>query len=113
MNQKDTQFQKKTGIGNYTYPFPSLGNSFKDSTGQYFTPVFTLDAIIKNQTPIENEILAKYNVKAWKELYPQKDQFKVKAYGAMYLINIDDTDISNKRKNSPDWLQNDTCCYPG
>ena len=74
------------------YPFPTYGNAVKDSSGQYYEAFDTLDVIIERQSAIENEVLAAYGVRAWKELYPQASDFPVKSYGAAWLVNIEDTE---------------------
>lgn len=88
----DPAFGQKTGIKKFLYPFPCYGNAVLDSTGQSYEAYDTLDAIIAKQTAIENEVLAAYGVKAWKELYPQSSDFTPKPYGAAWLVNIDDPD---------------------
>ena len=90
MRDADPAWQQTTGIKKYMYPFPTYGNAVKDSTGQYFEAFDTLDAIIARQSDIENEVLAAYGVRGWKELYPQSSDFPVKSYGAAWLVNIDD-----------------------
>ena len=106
----DTQFSKKTGIGKYLYPFPFYGNNTIDSNGQSYSPTGTLEAIIENQSSIENDILSKYGIKCWKDFYPPKSEFKVKPYGVMYLLPIEDNDIKAKeQKSSSFWLSNDSC----
>lgn len=92
MRNSDPAWQQKTGIKKYMYPFPTYGNAVKDSTGQYYEAFDTLDAIVARQSDIENEVLAAYGVKAWKELYPQSDEFPVKSYGAAWLVNIEDNE---------------------
>jgi len=86
----DPAWQQKTGIKKFCYPFPTYGNSIKDSTGQYYEAFDTLESIISRQSPEENNVLSHYGVKAWKELYPQAGDFAVKSYGAAWLVNIDD-----------------------
>jgi len=97
LRDSDPAWQQKTGIKKYMYPFPTYGNAVKDSTGQYYEAFDTLEAIVALQSDIENEILAAYGVKAWKELYPQSTDFPVKTYGAAWLVNIED----------PEWKAND------
>lgn len=92
MRDSDPAWQQKTGIKKYMYPFPTYGIPVKDSTGQYFEAFDTLESIIALQSPVENEVLAAYGVRAWKELYPQSDEFPVKTYGAAWLVNIEDTE---------------------
>lgn len=92
MRASDPEFGRKTGISAYEYPFPTYGNTVKDSTGQYYEPFNTLESIISRQTPIENDVLSHYGVKAWKELYPQSSEFSAQQFGAAWLINIDDAE---------------------
>ena len=92
MSNSDPAWQQKTGIKKFMYPFPTYGNSVKDSTGQYYEAFDTLEAIVARQSDIENEVLAAYGVKGWKELYPQSDEFPVKSYGAAWLVNIEDNE---------------------
>ncbi len=91
-NNSDPAFQQVTGIKKYCYPFPTYGNGILDSTGQVFTPFDTIENIIATQSDLENEVLAGYGVRAWKELYPQKDEFPVKSWGAAWLVNMEDPD---------------------
>lgn len=89
----DPQFIKKTGIGNYVYPFPTYGNTVKDSTGQFYEPFTTAESIAARQTATENEVLKALGVKTWKELYPQSHDFATKPYGAAWLVNIEDPEM--------------------
>ncbi len=88
----DPKFPQKSGLLKYLYPFPAYGNTVKDSTGQYFEPFETIESVTESQKPLENEILSKYGVKSWKELYPQASEFPVKPYGAAWVVNIEDPD---------------------
>lgn len=97
----DPNFRKKTGIGNYSYPFPTYGNAVVDSTGNYYR-VASFEEILASQTSVENEVLAKYGAKMWKDLYPSKDDFPVKPYGAAYLMSIDDPDYAAADKRIVD-----------
>jgi putative aldouronate transport system substrate-binding protein len=89
MRTSDPAFRKKTGIGNYLYPFPNYGNTIKDSKGNFFSTT-TIEQTIADQTAVENKVLKAYGVRAWKELYPQAKTFSVKPYGAAWLMNITD-----------------------
>ncbi|HEX2926423.1 MAG TPA: ABC transporter substrate-binding protein [Ruminiclostridium sp.] len=83
--QNDRQFARNTGIGLYAYPWPRYGNTYKDSTGNPVTPdVIEKGAIISNYTQAEKEVLTGYGVEMWKELFPQKNEFKVVPYGAAF-----------------------------
>lgn len=96
---EDKDFSKKTGISAYVYPWVRYGTAYKDSTGNPVTSD-TPDELANNYTNTEKEVLAAYGVKTWKELYPQKSEFKQVPYGAAYKIegsmSSDYTAISNK-----------------
>lgn len=93
MRRTDTEFGKKTGIGNYTYPFPQWGNGIKDSTDNYVQPDSEIDDVIANYTDTEKEVLAGYGVETWMDLFPSPDEFPVKSWGATWMYNIDDPDL--------------------
>lgn len=96
---EDKDFTKKTGVSAYVYPWPRYGTAYKDSTGN---PVNsdTPDQLANNYAQTEKEVLAAYGVKTWKDLYPQKSEFKQVPYGAAFKIegslSGDFTAISNK-----------------
>jgi putative aldouronate transport system substrate-binding protein len=91
--RNDTEFSKKTGIGNYAYPFPEWGNGIKDSTDNYVQPDSEIDDVIANYTDTEKEILAGYGVKTWMDLFPSPEKFTSKPWGATWMYNIDDPDL--------------------
>lgn len=93
MRVADPAFKKKTGIDNYTYPYPNYGNVVKDSTGNYYS-FYNVEQRIADQTATENKVLKAYGARSWKDLYPQAKEFPVKAYGAAWLMNITDTDYT-------------------
>ncbi|MDF2984501.1 MAG: carbohydrate transporter substrate-binding protein family [Eubacterium sp.] len=96
---EDKDFGKKTGIGQYVYPWPRYGNAYRDKTGN---PVSsnTQEDVISNYTQTEKDVLAAYGVKMWKDLYPQKSEFQQAPYGAAFKIegsmSGDFAAISNK-----------------
>ncbi|RCW76885.1 ABC transporter substrate-binding protein [Saliterribacillus persicus] len=96
----DKDYLKKTGIGyNFLRYVPHWGDGVVDSTGQTIT-VNTREEAIKNQTDIEKEVLAAYDVELWKDLYPAMEEFPVKAWGAAYNISIpasSDLKVLNQR----------------
>lgn len=94
MSTEDPNFSKITGIGAYGYPFPYYGNLKKSSNGQFYTPVDNNENIMKNQSKYEVEILNKYGVNTWKELFPKSSEFNTKSYGAMWGFNIENKEIS-------------------
>lgn len=93
MRRTDPEFGKKTGIGNYTYPFPQWGNGIKDSTGNYVQPDSEIEDIIENYTEVEKEVLAGYGAKVWMDLFPSPEDFPIKPWGATWMYNIEDPDL--------------------
>jgi putative aldouronate transport system substrate-binding protein len=82
---EDKEFSKHTGIGAYVWPWPRFGTAYRDKAGN---PVSsgTIENWTSNYTAIENEVLAGYGVKTWKELFPQKDQLPVAPFTGAYKI---------------------------
>lgn len=102
-----TSFNKSTGIDLYTLMSGHYGDGVKDSTGNYYTAKFPEQIIAAYSKP-EKESLKAYGVKTWKELFPGKEEFDVKPWGAAYNLTTDNesnynvtfkktTDIIRKR----------------
>lgn len=84
----DKNFAKETGIGfNFQRFAPRYGDGVKDSTGQTYT-IASEEQIKKSYTDTEKELLKNYGVEMFRDMYPQKDEFPVKPYGAAYNIQI-------------------------
>jgi putative aldouronate transport system substrate-binding protein len=98
-------YPRNTGIGAYTYPFPTWGVGKKDSTGQLYIPNSKED-IIKNYSPIEKEVLKNYGKSTWAELYPTKNEFPESPWGFGYQINIPaDSELAITVKKLNDTMQ--------
>ncbi|MCM0649029.1 ABC transporter substrate-binding protein [Clostridium swellfunianum] len=90
----DQEWSNKLGLGSWGYPFPARGKGEKDATGQLFSPV-TPEIAARNYTAEEKEILGKYGVQMWKDLYPAASEFKERPYGAASEFNIPaDSDLA-------------------
>lgn len=102
LNKKNTDkdYIKKTGIGNYTYPFPCYGIGQKDSKGDYFMPI-TEESVKDSYNSVEKETLAAYGKSMWKDLYPQSNELAKSDWGAAYNINIPEgSELENTIKNA-------------
>ncbi|AOZ93458.1 ABC transporter substrate-binding protein [Paenibacillus crassostreae] len=82
-NNDNIAFTKESGIGLYFVFSGHYGDGVKDSTGNYYTTNFP-EQIIANYSDVEKESLAAYNATTWKDLFPSKDEFPVKVWGAAY-----------------------------
>lgn len=83
----NANFSKETGIGLYFALSPRYGDGVKDSTGNYFTTNYP-EQIMESYTPSAKETLSAYGVKMWKDLWPSKEEFKEKPWGAAYNIPV-------------------------
>ncbi|TBL68316.1 ABC transporter substrate-binding protein [Paenibacillus thalictri] len=95
----DPLYGKKSGIGNYVYPFPIAGNARLDSTGNSFS-TSSKEQIKKDYTDVEKETLKHYNVEMWADLFPKESEFPVRPYGAAWQINLatgSEADVLSKR----------------
>ncbi|QGQ98911.1 extracellular solute-binding protein [Paenibacillus psychroresistens] len=97
-----TNFQKDSGIGLYTNIQGHYGDGVKDATGSNYTTNFP-EQIIAGYNDVEKEVLAKYNVKTWKDLFPNESEFPVKPWGAAWNITVPNesevTVLANKMKD--------------
>ncbi|MRN53740.1 ABC transporter substrate-binding protein [Paenibacillus monticola] len=89
-----TAFSKETGIGFYTNIGAHYGDGVKDSTGNYFTKNYP-EQIIEAYTATDKETLQAYHATTWLDLFPQEDEFPVKAWGAAWNIPVPSDDESN------------------
>jgi len=62
-------WQRVFGIGNYVHPFPQLGNTTLDSTGNPITPN-TRENHMRTLTDAQRETLAAYGVETFIDLFP-------------------------------------------
>ncbi|MFB5268494.1 ABC transporter substrate-binding protein [Paenibacillus enshidis] len=83
-----TSFQKNTGIDLYTLMSGHYGDGVKDSTGNYYTTKFP-EQIVASYSEPEKETLKAYGVETWKELFPDKEEFPVKPWGAAYNLTVE------------------------
>ena len=101
----DKDFKKKTGIGQYIYPFPQRGNGIKDSTGNYYTPD-TLDGFVANYNSAAKETLAGYGKKSWVDFFPSAEELGTSNHGQEWQYNIpSDSDVAIIQKKSDDYIK--------
>lgn len=97
-----TNFQKETGIGNYTLLSAHYGDGVKDPTGNYYTLKFP-EQLVNDYSDVEKEVLKNYGATIWKDLFPKEEEFKIKPWGAAWNIPVpsdsDSTVIEEKLKN--------------
>ncbi|MBW7455360.1 ABC transporter substrate-binding protein [Paenibacillus sepulcri] len=102
INNDNTAFTKETGIGFYWNMMVHYGDGAKDSTGNYYTKN-NPEMIPTGYSDVEKETLKAYDATIWKDLFPKEDEFKVKAYGAAWNIQIPGEDevavLGNKMKD--------------
>jgi putative aldouronate transport system substrate-binding protein len=79
--ETDPDYQKKTGVGQWVYPFPMRGKGYIDSTGNYITR--DSPQRIKNQEylDVEKNTLAAYGAQMWIDLFPSTESLGVSEYG--------------------------------
>jgi len=98
-------FQKETGIGNYTLLSGRYGDGVKDPSGNYYTLKFP-EQILADYNEAEKETLAAYGATMWKDLFPKEDEFEERAYGAAWNITIpsdNDLTVLDERLKTITW----------
>ncbi|MCR8630576.1 ABC transporter substrate-binding protein [Paenibacillus radicis (ex Xue et al. 2023)] len=95
----DPLYAKKSGIGNYGYPFPIAGNGVMDSTGNSYSTT-SKEQIKLDYIDVEKETLKHYNADMWIDLFPKESEFPVRPYGAAWQTNLvtgSEADVLSKR----------------
>lgn len=101
----DKDFKKKTGIGNYIYPFPQRGDGVLDPTGNPYT-MNTLDIYISNYNKGEKATLAGYGKKSWVDFFPQPKELGQSKHGQAWQFNVpSDSDVAIIQKKADDYTQ--------
>ncbi|MBB6670572.1 ABC transporter substrate-binding protein [Cohnella nanjingensis] len=102
INNDNTAFTKESGIGFYWNIMVHYGDGAKDANGDYYTKN-NPDLIPVGYSDAERETLKAYNATIWKDLFPAETEFKEKAYGAAWNIQIPGEDevsiLGNKMKD--------------
>jgi len=101
----DKNFKKISGIGQYVYPFPQRGDGAVDPTGSPYT-TNTLETFMANYNEGDKATLAGYGVKAWSELFPQREELSVSKHGQVWQYNLaSDSDVAIILKKADDYTQ--------
>ncbi|MGY3748580.1 ABC transporter substrate-binding protein [Vagococcus acidifermentans] len=82
-SQTDTNYQTKTGIGAYGWPFPQWGTAAVDSAGQSISRD-TKEQVINDFTDAEKEVLAEYDAELWVDLFPKPEELGTSDHGKAY-----------------------------
>lgn len=85
-SQSDSDYSKKTGIGNYT-GFPIWGDGATDEKGNPYTPV-TKESIIDQYNEEQKAACAAWGVEMVTDIFPQPDQFPSLPYSALWAYQI-------------------------
>ncbi|CAM4388410.1 ABC transporter substrate-binding protein [Saccharibacillus endophyticus] len=78
-------FTKESGIGLYAPLSVRYGDGVKDSTDNYYTTNYP-EQITANYSEPMKKALAAYDATTWKDLFPGKEEFPVKKWGAAYNL---------------------------
>ncbi|WP_458121257.1 ABC transporter substrate-binding protein [Paenibacillus sp. Z6-24] len=84
----NTNFTRESGIGMYNFSV-RYGDGVKDPSGNYYTTNFP-EQIIAGYTQPEKDALKAYGATTWKDLFPAKEEFPVKPWGAAYNLPAPD-----------------------
>lgn len=101
----DKDFAKKTGIGEYTYPFPERGDGAIDSTGNPYT-TNTLESVTENYNSAVKESLKAYGLKSWVDIFPTSKELGISKHGAAWEYNVPSgSDMAIIQKKADDYTQ--------
>lgn len=101
----DKDFQTKTGIGNYIYPFPERGVGAKDKNGDYYT-TDSLESVMANYNSAEKETIAAYKKKSWCDFFTPAKELGQPRHGQVWQYSVSSTsDASVIQKKADDYVQ--------
>lgn len=101
----DKDYNKKTGVGKYIYPFPQQGDGVMDATGNYYT-MNNESLIIDMMNAAEKETLAAYGKTLWTEFFPSREELGISKHGQAWQYNIpSDSDLAIFNQKSQDYIQ--------
>ncbi|SFJ16686.1 putative aldouronate transport system substrate-binding protein [Paenibacillus sp. UNC496MF] len=103
----NTAFSQESGIGFYSNLGAHYGDGVLDATGNYYTKNFP-EQIVSTYTSADKETLKAYHATTWKDLFPQEDEFPVKAWGAAWNIAVpgdDEVTIFGNKMKDITWKQ--------
>ncbi len=80
----DVNYEKESGVGYHTYPFPRYGDGALDSNGDYFTSN-NRETTIANYNEEEKKALSAWGVESLLDIFPSTESFgQISPYGAIY-----------------------------
>lgn len=79
----NTDYQKTTGVGFHTYPFPCYGNGVEDSTGNTYTPT-SKETVMAEYNEEQKAACEAWGTDLLVDVFPQADEFEVPKYSAVW-----------------------------
>lgn len=79
----NTDYQKTTGVGFHTYPFPCYGNGVEDSTGNTYTPT-SKETVMAEYNEEQKAACGAWGTDLLVDVFPQADEFEVPKYSAVW-----------------------------
>lgn len=103
--QTDPQYTLKTGVGQYVWPFPQLGNGAVDSTGNPISRSASRELIVDSYTDAEKEVLSNYDKELWVDFFPNPEDSEIPSHGRAYEIAIpSSSDLSVLQQRADDYV---------
>jgi len=87
MINTDPDYQKRTGVERWRFPFPARGRGFVDSTGNFITKD-SPETIKQRLLPVERETLAAYGAEMWIDLFPSSASLPVSRHGQAWQYTL-------------------------
>lgn len=101
----DSEYSKKTGVGQYIYPFPQWGNGAVDSTDNPISPD-TQEDIIAAYTDAEKEVLNEYGMESWIDWFPSTEELGISKHGSASNYTIpNNSDLQTIQQKADDFVE--------
>ena len=91
------EYKRTTGVGFYSYPFPTYGVGVQDPTGNTYTTA-SKEAVMNEYDEEEKAACKAWGVDLLVDIFPQADEFEVPAFSPVwaYIKPAELDDIGNK-----------------
>lgn len=96
-NNSDQDYQKTTGVGFYSYPFPTYGDGVTDPGGNTYTKA-SKEAVVAEYDEEQKAACDAWGVELLVDIFPQASEFKVPEYPPVwaYIKPAELDNIGNK-----------------
>lgn len=108
-NNSDKDYQKTTGVGFYSYPFPAYGDGMVDATGNTYTKA-SKEAVIAEYDAEQKAACQAWGTELLVDIFPQPSEFEIPDYPPVWAyLKPAELDDIEKKLDEVAWSSLITC----